>query len=703
VKFAFPIWLLGSVLGLVVAGLLVLGAFGLMRAIKRFGEPGPVESLLTARSGSRRAIKGGLLVVAVAACFVALAQPQYGRGTRRIPATNLDVIIALDYSKSMYAKDVAPNRIERAKNEVARLISELSGARFGAVAFAGEPLSFPLTSDGGAIAQFFRQLTPHDMPVGGTAIARAMEAGRALLERDPRSKSHRRVMLLVTDGEDLEGDPVQSARAAKNDGISVFVVQIGGRTPEPVPDIDENGVNRGIRTDRDGRPLTTALTAEGEKQLAQIAEITGGNVVRSAQGSTGIDEVTRRLRTMMTEELSERVETVYADVYAYPLGLAMLLLLAEALVPEAPRRRQLRTGLGTLAAVPHAPKPSLRQRLGLSAIVLCALGLGGCKDTSAVDRAFTRNAPDVDRAVEALSGRDAGVAERLLTGYLGTGECEGGRIGNPPLLAERPEASFDLGLTLFQLAERFGARFGEDTGQVKDQALLGKRSEEVSCASSVLDRILGRHDLDLELRAHAHYLSGNLEFLRHNYKAAVAAYDRSLELVPGDDSETSDRVGRDAAHNRALSLRYEEENKKPPEPPDAGPPPEQPPDAGSSDKQDSDENKDGKDQQKKDEPEDKDDKQDQDQQDQKDPSQDQGQQNPDDQQANQDQQDPADRQQDESKGSGAQPEPPPAAQAPSPSLSQDDKVLDRLERAPTVQQHQARAQQGRMRPAVEDK
>ena len=78
----------------------------------------------------------------------------------------------------------------RAKSEVARLIGELPGARFGAVAFAGEPMSFPLTSDGGAIAQFFRQLTPNDMPVGGTAIARALEAGRALLERDPQSKKH---------------------------------------------------------------------------------------------------------------------------------------------------------------------------------------------------------------------------------------------------------------------------------------------------------------------------------------------------------------------------------------------------------------------------------------------------------------------------------------------------------------------------------
>src|SRR5260221_13671425 len=107
-----------------------------------------------------------------------------------MPATNLDVIIVLDYSKSMYARDVTPSRTERAKGEVGRLIADLPGARFGAVAFAGDPLSFPLTSDGGAIAQFFRQLSPSDMPVGGTAIGRALELGLDLLRRDPVSQHH---------------------------------------------------------------------------------------------------------------------------------------------------------------------------------------------------------------------------------------------------------------------------------------------------------------------------------------------------------------------------------------------------------------------------------------------------------------------------------------------------------------------------------
>src|SRR6185503_4933707 len=118
----------------------------------------------------------------------ALARPQFGRGQKLVPATNLDVVIVLDYSKSMYARDIAPSRIARAKAEISRLVRELPGARFGAVAFAGDPMSFPMTSDSAAIAQFFRQLEPNDMPVGGTAIAKALERARELMARDPKSR-----------------------------------------------------------------------------------------------------------------------------------------------------------------------------------------------------------------------------------------------------------------------------------------------------------------------------------------------------------------------------------------------------------------------------------------------------------------------------------------------------------------------------------
>jgi Ca-activated chloride channel family protein len=319
------------------------------RATTSFGEPGLLSKLVTFDSTGRRAVKSVLLVAAMLLVFVALARPKFGSGTKIVPATNLDVVIVLDYSKSMYARDIVPSRIARAKAEVARLIQDLPGARFGAVAFAGEPMSFPLTSDGPAIAQFFRQLDPNDMPVGGTATAKALERGREVFARDPKSKDHVRVMVLVTDGEDLEGDPVSVADNCQREGTRIDVVQIGGRAPEVIPDVGADGKISGVRRDDEGKPLTTQLSSEGESQLARVAQVTGGTIVRAEHGDTGIDQIARALKKMMREELSEKVETVYAEEYAWPLGLAVLLLVAEALLGEAPTRSKARRGPMDLA------------------------------------------------------------------------------------------------------------------------------------------------------------------------------------------------------------------------------------------------------------------------------------------------------------------------------------------------------------------
>ena len=340
---AYPALLVVVLGAAVLVAYAAMGIFGLFvhaRAERRFGDPKLVARLTTWDSGERRSAKGLLLFAALACGLFALARPQYGKGARLVPATNVDVVIVLDYSKSMYARDVVPSRTARAKAEVASLIHDLPGARFGAVAFAGEPMSFPLTSDGGAIAQFFRQLEPNDMPVGGTATAKALERARELLGRDPTTKDHVRVILLVTDGEDLEGDPVGVAQKCAQEGTVIDVVQIGGRAPEVIPFVDPDGKVQGIRRDESGKPLTTELTADGEAQLTKVAETTGGIIVRSDHGETGIRAVSGRLSKMMREELAERVETVYAEVFWVPLLACALLLVLEAAIFEVPTRKK---------------------------------------------------------------------------------------------------------------------------------------------------------------------------------------------------------------------------------------------------------------------------------------------------------------------------------------------------------------------------
>jgi len=687
VRFADPLWLFGTLLAAAIALLLVLGGWLLLRSIRRFGDEALIFHLVTARAGTRRVVQGLLTVIAVASAFVALARPQYGRGTRLVPATNLDVVVALDYSKSMFARDVSPSRTLRAKGEVSRLIAELRGARFGAVAFAGEPMTFPLTSDGAAIAQFFRQLTPNDMPVGGTSLARAITAGHELFSRDPSTQKHAKVLVLVTDGEDLEGDPAAMAQAAHQDGITVDVVQIGGRTPEPIPEIDESGNLHGWRKDSQGNPLTTSLSAEGEAQLVETAKSGGGFVVRSSSGSTGIDKMALELSRWMSSELSEKVETVYADVYAYPLVLTVLLLIVEVFVGQARRRSK---GAG----IPESPRTiGQMARFNQSPVTAIVLGLalpfclftvascqGGLKDP------FIRHAPAVEQALSALDAGDAGAGADLLERYLSTGKCTGGNIGTPDSIQNHNNAAFDLGLALFQVAEKFGGRFGEPSAPVNAQpnpALqqqLAQRSEQVDCALRVVLALVDLPQASTEFKARAHYLAGNLYFLREEYKKSVKSYDQALRLIPGITGNNGDGIGRDAAWNRALALERSER-----EPPDAGQ------DGGNPNPGDGGAGDAGKNQQQPDggnKPDAGDSNKNSEKPDASKPQQDAG--------------------NDDKSRSDAGTPPAPQKDAPQPShdaQNQDDRILDELEQTPSLHEHIAKDQAQHRRGVVrmEDK
>lgn len=359
-NFVQPYFLIGAALSLVYGALLLLGALR-SRAMKiRFGEEPRIESLVTHDASKRRAWKGVLLMLATALAFVAAARPQYGKGQRLIPHANVDVIIVLDYSKSMYARDVEPSRIFRAKVEVQDLIKKMRGARFGAVAFAGEALSYPLTADGSAISSFLKHLEPNDMPVGGTAIATALDKARDILRSDPKFKEHKKIIVLITDGEDLEGNPLAVAKAIGGDKTTIHVVQIGHGSAEPIPEIGDKGDIIGWRTGKNGKPLMTELSPKGERQLKSIAETTGGQLVQADKGSTGIDQIATELQKGMKTDFAEKVETVYADVFMYPLIAALVLLILEAALMDAPARRFVRK-------IPPLKEmnPALRAALGM--------------------------------------------------------------------------------------------------------------------------------------------------------------------------------------------------------------------------------------------------------------------------------------------------------------------------------------------------
>lgn len=720
-RFGASDWLWGAALALLLAVVLIVRGFRFAKDKRTFGNPALVEALLTSHGSVRRTVRSVLLVLAVVLAAVAAAAPQYGRGTRVLPATNLDVILVLDYSKSMYAKDVSPSRMKRAKVEVARLITELGGARFGAVAFAGDTMAFPVTSDGAAIAQFFRGLEPIDMPIGGTSIARALDTARELLARDPLSARHERVIVLVTDGEDLEGDPAEVASRIAADGTRIEVVQIGGRTPEPMYEVDADGKEVGLRRDRDGQLMTTFLSAEGEAQLEKVASAGGGQVVRAEKGEVGIDQITVRLRKLMTEELSERVETVYADVYHYPLSAAIALLLLDVLL-SLNKKRPL--PVEPPRGAPRRRVPSRMRR----AAVLLALGTLGCSE---FDQLFVRESPVVNDAIAALRDKQQKQALEILTRYLETGACEAGVIGAGERARRLGDASLDLGLALAGAYPRPSADAAAAPSPSasapavpsaappsglpggEPPAVDPEVSARIDCALRVLSPIAENGDLGSDLRARAHYLMGNLELSRSGFQAAIDAYDRAIVLAPGLPENAGDAIGRDIARNRALAqrrLQEEEERKK----------------QEAEQKQQSQDDQQSQDQQDQgdQDQQDQDDQQSQDQKDQgdqkdQDDQQSQDQKDQDDQQS-QDQKDPGEPEQQPgdqpSAGDQNEPEEAPqdgddAAQAANqgqqnaPAASQDARILDRLEQAPTLQQHDAKqkARTLRLRPTMEDK
>ncbi len=337
------LWLL-ALLPLLAAALF-LGYRLRLRAADRFGAETSRKRLVVGRSSGLRAARAVLVLLGIGLAVVALARPQYGSRTRMLRKRGIDVVVALDFSKSMLARDVRPSRIDRAKAEITAFLNELGGDRVGIVAFAGETMEFPLTVDYAAAALFFRDLGPYDMPVGGTAIGRALTSAKRLLERSARDENtggtedeknrRSRVVILLTDGEDHEGDPVAAAEELGKIGVRVYVVGIGTRTGEPIPTYADDGTWTGYMRDASGNSVLTSLTTDNEAQLKKIAEATQGKYFPAGRGSVGMDQIRSEMRRMKQSELKARKITVHEERYAAVLLLAFLLVLLEALLPEA--------------------------------------------------------------------------------------------------------------------------------------------------------------------------------------------------------------------------------------------------------------------------------------------------------------------------------------------------------------------------------
>jgi Ca-activated chloride channel family protein len=301
-----------------------------------------LSALTVGISPARRKIRLGLLILAVALLIAALARPQHGFDLQKVEQRGLDIIVAVDTSKSMLTEDIAPNRLERAKLAALELMQDAKPDRLGLVAFAGDAfLECPLTFDATAFQQCVEALNVNSIPLGGTDLAAAIKtAQKAFKESD-----HYKVLVLFTDGEDNvnETAALAAAKAAAKDGLKIFTVGIGTAAGDLIRVTDANGNSDYVR-DANGNVVKSHLN---EALLRQIAGATGGFYLPLRPNT--VDALYEKgLAPLPKSEAQERMVQRYHEQFHWPLAAAILLLLAEMFLPE---RKQAANGAARAAAM----------------------------------------------------------------------------------------------------------------------------------------------------------------------------------------------------------------------------------------------------------------------------------------------------------------------------------------------------------------
>ena len=294
------------------------------RALRRFSQEQLLKSIAQNFDYSRFILKKALLVLVLSFSVVALARPQWGFEWQEIKREGLDILIVMDTSKSMLTQDVKPNRLERAKLAVQDLLKKLKGDRVGLIAFAGDAFMVcPLTVDYGGFLLSLNDIGVHTVPRGGTNIPAAIAEAIQGYDKTPNKY---KAVIIVTDGDNLEGDPVAWARKAKEKGIKIYCVGIGTKEGELIQMLDESGGSSFVK-DSDGNFVKSRLN---EALLQQVALLTGGVYVRASGAEFGLDLIYHQeLARLERRGIEGHKEKRYYDRFQFPLAIAFSLLLLE--------------------------------------------------------------------------------------------------------------------------------------------------------------------------------------------------------------------------------------------------------------------------------------------------------------------------------------------------------------------------------------
>lgn len=360
IRFGSPWWLAAGAVCLV---LLILLYQQVLRSRKlelsKFAAPHLLEKLCANVSGSRRNLKKTLILLSIACCFVALARPQYGFKWVEVKRKGIDILFAVDTSKSMLVEDVKPNRLKRAKFAIMDFVGQLQGDRVGLMPFAGTAfLMCPMTVDYGAFESSLKTVDTSIIPRGGTDFAEAIREAENVLSNEANHK----ILVMVTDGENLQGDVLAAAKEAAKKGMTIYTVGVGTSEGELIP-FSRKGKS-GFVKDESGNFVTSQLD---ESMLSKIAEATGGLYVPLGQSGEGLQAIYQeKLSLIPKEEVAERRHKVPLERFVWPLAAAIFFLMLEFVVAGRKSSRSLR--------IPFIKTAGRRKKKVVTALfLLCSL------------------------------------------------------------------------------------------------------------------------------------------------------------------------------------------------------------------------------------------------------------------------------------------------------------------------------------------
>lgn len=294
--------------------------------LKRFAKASLLKTLIPDFTAGKKLSRFILYHFSIAFFVIGIANPQMGSKIAEGKQEGIDIMLALDVSNSMMAEDLKPNRLQRAKLAIEKLVNRLGGDRVGIIVFAGNAyVQLPITTDYSAAKLFLTGIDNNIVPVQGTAIGKAIDLAMESFNFEDLSS---KTIIILTDGENHEDDAIKAAESAYEKGVVINTIGMGSIQGSPIP-IYRNGKQVDFKKNRSGETIITKLN---NKMLQDISEAGGGAFIRASQQEVGLSILLDKLDQMEKKEFGSVIYTEYESRFQYYLGIGLLLLLIDLLL-----------------------------------------------------------------------------------------------------------------------------------------------------------------------------------------------------------------------------------------------------------------------------------------------------------------------------------------------------------------------------------